>query len=115
MMERRSTGAMAGGIVSVSVGGILLFSTLFVAALADTSCAFSNSLNGSGVQSSCPSDTATIIGLTVGGLAAIGVGIPLIIWGAKKVPIGTASAGGLTTPLPAWAGAPAGQGWRWRF
>ena len=49
------------------------------------------------------------------GIAAIAVGIPLIIYGAKKVPVGAAPIAGALPGMPAWAGAPGGTGWRWRF
>ena len=107
-MERRSVGAMAGGIVGISAGGIFLFSALFLATIGDTNCAFEGS--------SCDAHTPAVIGLTVAGIAGIAIGVPLLIYGVKKVPLGTASSGSTReAPLPAWAGAPAGQGWRWRF
>jgi len=117
-MERRSAPAMAGGIVGVTAGAISLFSALFVAVIADSTCSVVT-FDGSGrTTNSCDSHAPAVIGLTVAGIAGIAIGIPLIIYGAKKVPLGTASSGNnqaLQSPLPAWAGAPGGTGWRWRF
>jgi hypothetical protein len=106
--ERRSIGGMAAGIVGVSAGGILLISSAFAAMIADASC---DSFTGSCSNRS----QTTAIALGVSGGLAIAIGIPLLVWGAQKVPVGTAVAGNVPSPLPAWAGAPGGPGWRWRF
>jgi hypothetical protein len=110
LTERRSTGAMVGGIVGVSLGAVLLLSAAIEATVGD-SCLYSGD--------SCGNNTGTVIGLTVAGLIGIGVGIPLIVYGAKRVPVGTALAPGkafaLASPLPQWAGAPGGTGWKWQF
>jgi hypothetical protein len=110
-MERRSVGAMAAGIVGVSAGGILLFSSLFAALITDANCAATADVAGSCSNS----NQGVAIALGVSGGVAIAIGIPLIVWGARKVPVGTVAAGNLPSPLPAWAGAPGGPGWRWRF
>ena len=81
-----------------------------VTATADTSCSFDaggNAVCGSG-------NPAAEIGLGVAGGVLIAVGIPLLIYGARKVPVGAPTAS-LPSPLPKWAGAPAGRGWRWEF
>jgi hypothetical protein len=109
-VERRSTGAMVGGIIGVSLGAVLLIAALFEATLADT-C---NVYDSTG-DVACGGNSTAAIGLTVGGLVGIGVGIPLIIYGAKKVPVGTALTNGVPSPLPAWAGTPGGTGWKWQF
>jgi hypothetical protein len=106
-MERRSVGAMVGGIVAVTGGAVMLFSVLFVSLAAET-CA----IDSISAPSPCPNQTGTEIGLTVGSIAAVALGIPLIIYGAKKVPVGGAPIAGAP---PAWMGAPGGPGWRWRF
>jgi hypothetical protein len=106
-MERRSVGAMVGGIVAVTGGAVMLFSVVFVSLAADT-CV----LGTISAPSACPNRTGTEIGLTVGSIAALALGIPLIIYGAKKVPVGGAPIAGT---LPAWMGAPGGPGWRWHF
>ena len=109
-MERRSVGAMVGGIVAVSGGFILAMSALVVSVAAET-CG----IDAIGTSNTCPDRTATEIGLSIGSIAAIAVGIPLIIYGAKKVPVGGAPIAGALPGMPAWAGAPGGTGWRWRF
>jgi hypothetical protein len=109
-MERRSVGAMAGGIVGVTAGGVLI---LAGAIAAIPTCNFVD--NGTTINSVCDDHTATVIGLVVAGLVSIGVGIPLIVYGAKKVPVGTGEASLVQKRLPAWAGTPAPRGWEWRF
>ncbi len=117
-MERRSTGAMVGGIIGVSLGAVLLFAALFEATLADT-CSVVASDNFGGSSPSCGGNGGAAIGLTVAGIVGIAVGIPLIVYGAKKVPVGTAlglsNGVAMQSPLPAWAGAPGGTGWKWKF
>jgi hypothetical protein len=108
-MERRSVGGMVAGIIGVSAGGVLLVSSAFAALIADATQCFDSGVG------SCHQDQGPAIALGVSGGVAIAVGIPLIIWGARKVPVGTVAAGELPSPLPAWAGAPGGPGWRWRF
>jgi hypothetical protein len=112
-MQRQSTGAMVGGIVGISLGGVLLLSAAVAAALAD-SCSVDN--NG---FTTCSSNEGAAIGLTVAGIVLIAVGIPLVIYGARRVPLGSALVPGqsnaFASPLPAWAGAPGGTGWRWKF
>jgi len=118
LTERRSTGAMVGGIVGISVGAVLLLSAGVEALVADSCSAvtFNNSFEST---TSCGSGTGTVIGLSIAGLIGIGVGIPLIVWGAKRVPVGTALAPGkafaLESPLPKWVGLPGGTGWKWQF
>lgn len=74
--ERRSGGAMAGGIVMISIGGLSFLIgglTLLVEASFDTI--------GGG------SDRAQAIGATMllGGLGLVGGGIPLMIYGSQRV------------------------------
>jgi hypothetical protein len=108
--ERRSVGAMAGGIVLTVAGGVMLLSSLIVAVL-PTHC--TTTIDGFGEN--CSADTGAAVGLLIGGLIGLGAGIPLTIWGARRVPVGTV-AGAPTKGLPpAWAGAPGGPGWRWQF
>jgi hypothetical protein len=105
--ERQSVGAMVGGIIGVTGGGILLLAGAFAAI---PSCSFDDSVD----NETCNNHTALTIGLVVAGVVAIAAGVPLIVYGAKKVPLGTATALP-PSPLPAWAGAPGGPGWRWTF
>jgi hypothetical protein len=103
-MERRSVGAMAGGIAGISAGGILLFSTVFV--LLSPSCTV-----GSNGFTQCSTNVGALIGVTVAGFASLALGIPLLVYGAKKVPAGTSTSDStLQGALPQWAGAPVGAG-----
>jgi drug/metabolite transporter (DMT)-like permease len=101
----RSVPALASGIVGVSLGGIFLIAGAIVA-----------STGGCDEFGDCTSTNwGAVAGLTVGGIIGIGVGIPLIIYGAKRVPAGMPAAEIVDHVLPAWAGAPHGNGWRWTF
>jgi hypothetical protein len=48
----------------------------------------------------------------IGGAVALAVGIPLLIYGAKKVPVRPEAT---ALAAPAWVGAPGGAGWSWQF
>jgi hypothetical protein len=112
LFERQSTGAMAGGIVLISAGGVLLLAGA-IAAIPSCQDTFNQNED---FTTTCDNHTATVVGLVVSGVVAIAAGIPLTIWGARKVPVGTAAAGALpSSPLPAWAGAPTRKGWGWQF
>lgn len=111
--ERRSSGMMAGGIVMISVGGLGLIIGSALALSSGSSCSFDFS-------GSCSRDTGAQTagyGMMIGGIISVAVGIPLLVYGAKKVPVrpegAPAPAAALATP--AWIGAPAGQGWQWKF
>ena len=104
--ERRSPGMMAGGIVLISVGGLGLIIGSALTLSAGSSCTFDFTGN-------CTRDTSAQTagyGMMIGGLIAAGVGIPLLVYGVKKVPVQ-----GEVPPQAAWIGAPAGQGWQWKF
>ena len=113
-MRWQSVGSMAAGIVGVSSGSVLLLSAGIVAAL---------QCNSYGIAAPSPtcgdSNTGALVGLTVAGIVLIAVGIPLIIYGARRVPVEFALVPGksnaLTLGLPQWAGAPGGAGWKWSF
>jgi hypothetical protein len=94
---------MAAGIVGITGGAVMLASALILATahILDFRCAGSGNSNGM----PCDQHTPEVVGLSLGGVAALALGIPLLVYGAKKVPVGT----------PAWAGAPGGPGWRWRL
>lgn len=92
---------MVGGIVAVAVGSVLAFSGALVMVLP----------GGCPADGACSNSLSPGIEVIAGGLVGLAVGIPLIVYGAQKVPVGTA----LASPLPAWAGAPGGRGWVWRF
>ena len=65
---------------------------------------------------SCPNPArnekigGAVLGVSAGALAA---GIVMIVVGTR--PAATATAPPVATTLPAWAGAPGGPGWAWRF
>jgi hypothetical protein len=101
-MERRSTGMMVAGIVGLGVGGAALLIGAFATSLS-ADCFDCHSTNSVG------------IGMLIFGGIAVAAGIPLTIYGAGKVPVGGEPAAALKSPLPAWAGLPAGQGWKWKF
>ena len=50
----------------------------------------------------------------IGGIAGLAIGIPLLVYGKKLVPI-SSTAQAAARPLPVWAGAPGGPGWKWQF
>jgi hypothetical protein len=105
----RSPGAMIGGIIGVSLGGIFLISAAIVAA--EDTCGYDSAPNYN-----CSSNTGAEVGLVVAGVIGIAVGVPLLIYGARRVPASAVGANGApASPLPKWAGMPAGKGWRWEF
>jgi hypothetical protein len=82
-LQRRSTAMMAGGIVMVAVGPVLWV----IAALPRTSCNIqaNGQVYGSGIND-CNDHTRTYA-LLISGAVLVGAGIPLIVIGAKKVPV----------------------------
>jgi len=93
--RRRSVPLLVLGIISTAVGGVFLASGLG----ATLYCA-------TGEKSIC----GPAAGMSLIGGAGLGVGVPLIVYGAKKVaPEPTIALG------PRWVGAPAGVGWKWQF
>ena len=107
--ERRSTGMMVSGIVLTSLGGLV---TLVGSLVAVSSGSTTVTCDDTGCFSTRNDSTELGTGLIVGGLVSIAVGIPLIVYGSKKVPIDPAAA----APAAAkWIGAPGGAGWQWKF
>ena len=106
-MQRHSTGMMAGGIVMVSFVPIALLAAL-VANSEQTSCengyyfSLDGSTTGRGVN--CDRFDATIYGGLLSAAALAGVGIPLIVIGGKKEPVGTAQLAPWATPHGAGLG-----------
>jgi hypothetical protein len=104
-MERRSTLAMSGGIAGVAIGSILLVSSAF----------------SGGVQAACNSGcnhTPVIVGLVAAGTTLVVAGVPLIIWGARMVPVAGPTPAAALVPkraLPAWVGVVGSGGWAFRF
>jgi hypothetical protein len=96
---------MSGGIAGVAIGSILLVTSAF----------------SGGVQATCQvqcNHTPLIIGLIAAGSTLIVAGIPLIVWGARMVPVAGPSPSVALVPrkpLPTWIG-PTGSGsWAFRF
>jgi hypothetical protein len=99
---------MAAGIVFFSVRQSMVLASLPFLHAGNQTCA----TNGQGFDCST-SGIGAGIAVLAGGLVATAVGLPLIVYGALGVP----RAGGAAADraLPPWAGAPAGNGWRWTF
>ena len=90
-MERRSKGMMIGGIVLLGVGGLSLITGLAVYAAGSVGSYNCSSQwgNGSGFcgwKADTGTETAGVA-LMIAGVAGLGVGIPLTVIGAKKVPV----------------------------
>ena len=106
-MQRHSTGMMAGGIVMVSFVPVALLASL-VANAQQSTCEVGNyysydgSRSGPGVN--CERYDATIYGGLIGAAVLAGVGIPLIVIGGKKEPVGTAQLTPWATPRGAGLG-----------
>ena len=111
--QRRSSGMMAGGIVLLSAGGLAMAIGAVVALSVSSQCAFNFS-----IDSGCQTDTSTQTtgyGMMIGGLIGVAVGIPLLVYGAKKVPVKAEGAPEAAFATPKWIGAPGGAGWQWKF
>jgi hypothetical protein len=102
----RSPAAVVAGAISLGVGSVLLFVGLGLA-LASDSCPTEDPR--------CVGSPGAWVGLGAAGGVLIAVGIPLLVYGAKRVPVDSTAAAALPRPLPKWAGMPAGHGWRWEF
>jgi len=95
-MQRHNTGMMAGGIVMVSLTPVALI-VAGVAGLGKGLCNIDHS------EASCDDDyDPTIYGSLVSALVLFGVGLPLLIVGAQKEPVPSASATATETISP-WA------------
>jgi hypothetical protein len=105
-MVRHSSGMMAGGIVMVSFVPIALLAAM-VANLEQTACETGNyySTDGfSAMGSDCGRFDKTIYGGLFGAAALAGAGIPLIVIGGKKEPVGTAQLAPWASPHGAGLG-----------
>lgn len=106
-MQRHSAGMMAGGIVMVSFVPVALLAAL-VANSQQSSCenGYYYSLDGgaSGRGVNCDRYDATIYGGLLSAAVLAGVGIPLIVIGGKKEPVGTAQLAPWATPHGAGLG-----------
>jgi hypothetical protein len=106
--QRHSTGMMAGGIVMVSFVPIALL-VAWVASIEQSACEHGTYYNGS-IQTAgvdCDRFNPTIYGGLLGAAALAGAGIPMIVIGGKKEPVGIAR-------LAPWA-SPHGAGLGLRF
>jgi hypothetical protein len=110
-MERRSTAAMVSGIVLTGAGGLSLFYVGF-AAMGGCSEPEPSTTGPSTDGGNCERHDNIVRGTLIGGAIAVAIGIPLLIYGAKRVP---AASQGSTLPLPKWAGAPSASGWGWNL
>jgi hypothetical protein len=91
-MERRSKGMMIGGIVLTGVGALSFLTGLTVYALgsAGTDDCTSGSYYSCDWKSDSGTQTTGAIMMVLGG-AAVAVGIPLTVVGARKVPVDPAA------------------------
>lgn len=111
-MERRSIPLIVGGT------GVLLAGTgMFAGAIVELMEGICISLGFGPSPSACRENhTPAVLGLIVGGLVALAAGIPMVVVGAKRVPVNADAHAVLERKgLPRWAGAPGGRGWEWRF
>jgi hypothetical protein len=92
-MERHSTGMMVGGIVMLSLAPV----ALLVSGIAR----IGKGICDVGDERGCDQDyDPTIYGSLLTGVALIGVGVPLLVIGAKKEPVEDRAA---TATLSPWA------------
>jgi hypothetical protein len=99
-MVRHSTGMMAGGIVMVAFVPIALLAAM-VANLEQTACESGTYYSTGSVSSlgtNCGRFDKTIYGGLISAAVLTGVGIPLIVIGGKKEPVGTAQLTPWATP-----------------
>jgi hypothetical protein len=92
-MQRHSTGMMVGGIVMLSLAPVALVVSGF-ARLAKVVCDADRDVG-------CDADyDPTIYGALLTGVTLVGVGIPLVVIGAKKEPVAATEAAATLSP---WA------------
>jgi hypothetical protein len=92
--EPRSSTMMIGGIVMAATGGALLHFAALYPVLHEDSCS----------GGACSNERSISGGMALAGVVAIAVGVPLLVVGARQVPV-----------RAALLGAPGGAGWVWRF
>jgi hypothetical protein len=101
--KRHSTGMMVGGIVMVSFVPVALVVSM-VASLQKESCESGGTYNfetNTRSYGDCGRYDATIYGGVITGVALLGAGIPLIVIGAKRQPLGAARLVPWATPAAA--------------
>jgi hypothetical protein len=94
-MRRHSTGMMTGGIVMVSLAPVA-FLVSGIAALGKGLC----NVGTEDRFDSCDDYDPTIYGSLIVGFGLLGGGIPLIVIGAKKEPVGNSTPAATLSP---WA------------
>jgi len=105
-MQRHSTGMMAGGIVMVSFVPVSLL-VVMVASIQQSVCEHDTYSSTSGTlmdRTDCGRYDPTIYGGLFTGAALLGIGIPLIVIGGKKEPVGTARVAPWASPHGAGLG-----------
>lgn len=98
-MQRHSTGMMVGGIVMTSMAPLALIISL-IADTEQNSCEggwFGNYDTEADDRNCARYDKTIYGGLIVGGVL-LSAGIPMIVIGGKKEPVGTASVNGWVSP-----------------
>jgi hypothetical protein len=99
--KRHSTGMMVGGIVMTSLSSVA-FAVSLLGGLANATCSNRYDYDGGSSSSVYTYNDCDYDGLVYGGLVTgiilVGVGIPLIVIGAKREPRGTASVAPWATP-----------------
>ncbi|MFT3773624.1 MAG: hypothetical protein QM820_50255 [Minicystis sp.] len=97
---RRSPQAMYAGAGLVAIGGL----GLIVGVTITLTSGLRAWENAYGCNSNCSTSQSVGLGLMIGGLITAAVGVPLLVYGAKRVPAQFS-----------WVGEPTATGWQWRF
>jgi hypothetical protein len=85
--RRRSVPTMVGGIVMIPLGTLAALVSVVVHQEAPHSCTDDNMIADRAAYDRCVTDTQAVATLVaVSGAAAVAAGIPLIVWGAARVP-----------------------------
>ncbi|APR83697.1 Hypothetical protein A7982_09046 [Minicystis rosea] len=82
---RRSTAAMTAGAALVGLGGAAFLTGVVVSISAGIG-AWARAYDSNCTSFGCRSSERAGLGLLISGLIAAGVGIPLLVYGAKRVP-----------------------------
>lgn len=102
--QMANPGLVAGGAIVATAGVTATALGVLFAVAASVGC-----LDTCSPSTGSRAITGTAIGV---GIAAIAGGVVMMVRGARRVPAGES---GARLALPAWAGAPAGAGWQWRY
>jgi hypothetical protein len=96
-MQRHSKGMMVGGIVMTSMAPVALFVAM-IANLQQTACEGGELFSDRSFDDDCERYDKTIYGGLIVAAGLVGAGIPMIVIGGKKEPVGTASISPWVTP-----------------